>query len=132
MYLHEKARILDVCGDADPGLLAEARQVHGVSLGRDAWRRLKPRILTTTPGWSEAYALFTKGEAPMVLSYTTSPAYHMIAENDARYQAASFAEGGNGFAGSPDLPCGVAAALDFACASRNFLSVAAASKGVSP
>src|SRR5690606_1609093 len=37
--------------------------------------------------------LFTKGEAPMVLSYTTSPAYHMIAERTERYQAASFAEG---------------------------------------
>ena len=29
----------------------------------------------------------------MVLSYTTSPAYHMIAENDERYQAAEFSEG---------------------------------------
>ena len=50
-------------------------------------------MLTVTPGWSEAYGLFTKGEAPMVLSYTTSPAYHMIAENTERYQAAAFAEG---------------------------------------
>ena len=46
-----------------------------------------------TPGWSEAYGLFTKGEAPMVLSYTTSPAYHMVAENTERYQAAAFREG---------------------------------------
>ena len=29
----------------------------------------------------------------MVLSYTTSPAYHVIAENSERYRAASFAEG---------------------------------------
>jgi len=29
----------------------------------------------------------------MVLSYTTSPAYHMVAENTDRYRAASFAEG---------------------------------------
>ena len=50
-------------------------------------------MLTVTPGWSEAYGLFTKGEAPMVLSYTTSPAYHMVAENTERYQAAAFAEG---------------------------------------
>ena len=50
-------------------------------------------MLTVTPGWSEAYGLFTKGEAPMVLSYTTSPAYHMIAENTDRYQAAAFSEG---------------------------------------
>ena len=27
VYLHEKARILEVCGDADPGLLAEAHRV---------------------------------------------------------------------------------------------------------
>ena len=50
-------------------------------------------MLTVTPGWSEAYGLFTKGEAPMVLSYTTSPAYHMIAEDTERYQAAAFSEG---------------------------------------
>ena len=37
--------------------------------------------------------LFTKGEAPMVLSYTTSPAYHMVAEETDRYQAAEFSEG---------------------------------------
>lgn len=58
-----------------------------------AWAKLKPRILTTTPGWSEAYGLFTKGEAPMVFSYVTSPAYHMTVENTSRYQAASFADG---------------------------------------
>ncbi len=58
-----------------------------------AWRRLKRRILTITPGWSQAYGLFTKGEAPMVLSYATSPAYHMIVENTDRYQAALFTEG---------------------------------------
>ena len=28
-----------------------------------------------------------------MLSYTTSPAYHMIAENETRYQAAGFSEG---------------------------------------
>lgn len=44
----------------------------------EAWKTLQKRILTVTPGWSEAYGLFTKGEAPMVLSYVTSPAYHMM------------------------------------------------------
>ncbi|MBM3519713.1 MAG: thiamine ABC transporter substrate binding subunit [Alphaproteobacteria bacterium] len=86
--------ILEDPRSSTPGLgfLLWMRQVYGDGAA-DAWRRLKPRILTTTPGWSEAYALFTKGEAPMVLSYTTSPAYHMIVENSARFQAASFAEG---------------------------------------
>lgn len=74
------------------GFLLWMKQVYG-DTSADAWKKLKPRILTTTPGWSEAYALFTKGEAPMVLSYTTSPAYHMIAENSGRYKAAAFGEG---------------------------------------
>jgi thiamine transport system substrate-binding protein len=74
------------------GFLLWMKQVYGDG-AKEAWKKLKPRILTTTPGWSEAYALFTKGEAPMVLSYTTSPAYHMIAESTDRYQAAAFSEG---------------------------------------
>ena len=74
------------------GFLLWMKAVYGDKAG-DAWKKLSPRILTTTPGWSEAYALFTKGEAPMVLSYTTSPAYHVIAENTDRYKAAAFAEG---------------------------------------
>ncbi|KQV73088.1 thiamine ABC transporter substrate binding subunit [Rhizobium sp. Root1220] len=74
------------------GLLLWVRSVYG-DKAPEAWAKLKNRILTVTPGWSEAYGLFTKGEAPMVLSYTTSPAYHMVAENTERYQAASFSEG---------------------------------------
>ncbi|OHV83298.1 thiamine ABC transporter substrate binding subunit [Ensifer sp. LCM 4579] len=74
------------------GLLLWMKSVYGDEAG-EAWAKLKDRILTVTPGWSEAYGLFTKGEAPMVLSYTTSPAYHMVAENTDRYQAAPFAEG---------------------------------------
>ena len=58
-----------------------------------AWAKLKDRILTVTPGWSEAYGLFTQGEAPMVLSYTTSPAYHRVAEETDRYKALTFPEG---------------------------------------
>ncbi len=50
-------------------------------------------MLTVTPDWDQAYALFTKGEAPMVLSYTTSPAYHMLEEKTDRYQAAKFSDG---------------------------------------
>ena len=74
------------------GFLLWMKQVYG-GKADEAWSKLSKRILTTAPGWSEAYALFTKGEAPMVLSYTTSPAYHVIAENTERYKAASFAEG---------------------------------------
>jgi thiamine transport system substrate-binding protein len=74
------------------GLVLWMKSVYGDGAA-DAWSKLKGRVLTVTPGWSEAYGLFTKGEAPMVLSYTTSPAYHVIAEKTDRYKAASFAEG---------------------------------------
>lgn len=59
----------------------------------EIWEGLAPHILTVTRGWSEAYSLFLDGEADMVLSYTTSPAYHAIAEDDHRYAAAIFEEG---------------------------------------
>jgi len=74
------------------GLLLWVKSVYG-DKAPEAWAKLKKRVLTVTPGWSEAYGLFTKGEAPMVLSYTTSPAYHVVAENTDRYQAAAFSEG---------------------------------------
>ncbi|GGE21137.1 thiamine transporter substrate binding subunit [Aureimonas endophytica] len=74
------------------GFLLWMKAVYGEAAA-EKWQKLSARILTVTPGWSEAYNLFTTGEAPMVLSYTTSPAYHMIEEKTERYQAAGFAEG---------------------------------------
>lgn len=74
------------------GLLLWVKSVYG-DKAPEAWAKLKDRVLTVTPGWSESYGLFTKSEVPMVLSYTTSPAYHMVAEHSERYQAASFEEG---------------------------------------
>ncbi|MGT4068104.1 UNVERIFIED_CONTAM: thiamine ABC transporter substrate binding subunit [Aeromonas hydrophila] len=58
-----------------------------------AWAQLAKKTVTVTKGWSEAYGMFLDGEADMVLSYTTSPAYHLIAENKPQYQAAAFEEG---------------------------------------
>jgi thiamine transport system substrate-binding protein len=57
------------------------------------WQKLNARTLTTSKSWSEAYGLFTKGEAPMVLSYTTSPAYHITEEGTDRYKTIAFKEG---------------------------------------
>ena len=59
----------------------------------DYWSRLAPNILTVTKGWSEAYGLFTSGEADVVLSFNTSPAYHIAAEGDLTKKAAIFDEG---------------------------------------
>ncbi|MFN3686379.1 thiamine ABC transporter substrate binding subunit [Salinarimonas sp.] len=58
-----------------------------------AWEKLAPRVVTFTSGWSQAYGLFLEGEADMVLSYQTSPAYHRAVENETRYRAAAFEEG---------------------------------------
>ncbi|PYG28575.1 thiamine transport system substrate-binding protein [Pelagimonas varians] len=60
---------------------------------QEAWAKLAPKIVTVTRGWSESYGMFTDGEADMVLSYTTSPAYHIIAEGDETKKAAIFPEG---------------------------------------
>ena len=57
------------------------------------WRQLADNVVTVTPGWSEAYGLFIEGEVDGVLSYTTSPAYHIVAENDNTKVAAIFDEG---------------------------------------
>ena len=52
----------------------------------DFWETLKPNILTVTSGWSDGYGLYTQGEAPIVLSYDTSPAYHLEFEETDRYK----------------------------------------------
>lgn len=59
----------------------------------NVWKKLAPKIVTVTKGWSESYGMFSDGEADMVLSYTTSPAYHIIAEQDHSKVAAIFPEG---------------------------------------
>ncbi|RMF38589.1 MAG: thiamine ABC transporter substrate binding subunit [Alphaproteobacteria bacterium] len=74
------------------GLVMWIKAIYGDEAGA-VWRRLAPHILTVTKGWSEAYGLFLEGEADMVLSYTTSPAYHRIAEGDDTKRAAIFSEG---------------------------------------
>ena len=74
------------------GLMLWIRYLYGDD-APDAYAQLAERVLTVTPGWSESYGLFTNGEVPMVLSYTTSPAYHMLVEETDRYQAMAFDEG---------------------------------------
>ena len=73
-------------------LVLWVQAVYGDQAG-EAWAKLAPKILTVTKDWSASYGLFTDGEADMVLSYTTSPAYHMFAEEDFTKKAAIFPEG---------------------------------------
>ena len=74
------------------GLLMWVQAAYGDEAG-EIWAGLSDNIVTVTKGWSEAYGLFLEGEADMVLSYTTSPAYHLIAEEDPSKAAAAFDEG---------------------------------------
>ncbi len=74
------------------GLVMWVKAAYG-DRAAEIWTGLKDNIVTVTPGWSEAYGLFLEGEADMVLSYTTSPAYHLIAESDDSKTAAAFGEG---------------------------------------
>jgi thiamine transport system substrate-binding protein len=74
------------------GFLAWTKAVYGDGLA-DYWKRLAPSVLAMAPGWDTGYGLFTRGEAPLVLSYTTSPAYHAEYETAGRYRALEFPEG---------------------------------------
>jgi thiamine transport system substrate-binding protein len=74
------------------GLLMWVKAAYGEEAPA-IWEGLADNVLTVTKGWSEAYGLFLDGEADMVLSYTTSPAYHLIAEEDDSKAAAKFDEG---------------------------------------
>lgn len=73
-------------------LLLWVKAIYGNNAPQ-AWAKLAPKVLTVTKGWSESYGMFTEGEADMVLSYTTSPAYHIAAEDDPTKKAALFPEG---------------------------------------
>ncbi len=74
------------------GLMLWMKSVYGDD-ATQAWQNLAKKTVTVTKGWSEAYSMFLEGESDLVLSYTTSPAYHLIAESDNKFAAADFAEG---------------------------------------
>ena len=74
------------------GLLMWVKSAHPDDAAA-IWDALADNIVTVTPGWSEAYGMFLEGEADAVLSYTTSPAYHLIAEEDDSKIAWGFDEG---------------------------------------
>lgn len=80
---------------AGMGLLEWTIEVYGEDHWLDWWRKMKPNTLTVASGWSAGYGLFTEGEAPIVLTYTTSPVYHIINEHTTRYQTMIFDEGHN-------------------------------------
>ncbi|EGV3808599.1 thiamine ABC transporter substrate binding subunit [Vibrio parahaemolyticus] len=74
------------------GLMLWMKSIYGDDVTQ-AWQKLASKTVTVTKGWSEAYSMFLNGESDLVLSYTTSPAYHLIAENDSKFATANFSEG---------------------------------------
>jgi thiamine transport system substrate-binding protein len=74
------------------GLLLWMKSIYGDD-AENAWEQLASHTVTVTKSWSDAYGLFLKGEADLVLSYTTSPAYHIVAEGENKYKAATASEG---------------------------------------
>ncbi|EGR2042656.1 thiamine ABC transporter substrate binding subunit [Vibrio parahaemolyticus] len=74
------------------GLMLWMKSIYGDDVTQ-AWQKLASKTVTVTKGWSEAYSMFLNGESDLVLSYTTSPAYHLIVENDSKFATANFAEG---------------------------------------
>ncbi|MEZ8141408.1 thiamine ABC transporter substrate binding subunit [Enterovibrio sp. FF113] len=74
------------------GLMLWMKSIYGDDVAA-AWQQLATKTVTVTKGWSEAYNMFLSGESDMVLSYTTSPAYHLIAEENPNFTSANFEEG---------------------------------------
>ena len=46
------------------------------------WNKIQDQIVITSKSWSDGYGLFLEGESDLVLSYTTSPAYHSLVEGN--------------------------------------------------
>ena len=75
------------------GLLTWMKALYGDKAG-DEWKKLNKKIISVTKGWTDAYYnFFMAGEADMVLSYTTSPAAHIMFEERYDILSTTFEEG---------------------------------------
>ena len=74
------------------GFMLWMKSVYG-DQAHEAWKKLSKHTVTVTKGWWEAYSMFLEGGSDYVLSYNTSPAYHIVSEGKQNYKAAKFSEG---------------------------------------
>ena len=90
-----KKIVIENPNTSSPGmaLLLWSVKLFGDPGYKDFWKKLKPNILTVTTGWDQAAGLFSAGEAPIYLSYATSPAYYAGEENKQNFVGAKFREG---------------------------------------
>lgn len=118
--IYNKKIILMDPRTSTPGLGFETwvKKVYGSNY-EDYMNRLKPSVLTITPGWSVGYGMFTEGEAPLVISYVTSPAYHIEYNEGDNFVALEFTDGhvmqveGAGIVKNCQNPEGAKAFIDF-------------------
>jgi len=75
------------------GLLTWMKALYGDS-AQNKWSQLNKKIISVTKGWTDAYYnFFMAGETDMVLSYSTSPAAHIMFEENYDISASTFKEG---------------------------------------
>jgi len=75
------------------GLLTWMKALYGDD-AQNNWSKLNKKIISVTKGWTDAYYnFFMAGEADIVLSYTSSPAAHIMFEENYDISASTFAEG---------------------------------------
>ncbi|MCR4676743.1 MAG: thiamine ABC transporter substrate-binding protein [Sphaerochaetaceae bacterium] len=75
------------------GCLMWTIEAMGEEKAMQWWQAMAENALTVSSSWSNAYGLFTEGEAPLVLSYTTSPVYHAMWDGHNDFVALEFSEG---------------------------------------
>lgn len=78
---YRKSLIMEDPRTSSPGLSFLLWTIHryGTSGYLSYWQKLMPNILTVTASWDTAFNLFSQGEAPMMVSFTTDRAYDVIA-----------------------------------------------------
>jgi len=75
------------------GLLTWMKILYGEN-AQENWSKLNKKIISVTKGWTDAYYnFFMAGEADIVLSYSTSPAAHVMFEENYDISASIFKEG---------------------------------------
>jgi len=75
------------------GLLTWMKILYGNN-AQNKWSELNKKIISVTKGWTDAYYnFFMAGEADIVLSYSTSPAAHIMFEENYDISATTFKEG---------------------------------------
>ena len=75
------------------GLLTWMKTLYGND-AQSNWNKLNKKIIAVTKGWTDAYYnFFMAGEADIVLSYTSSPAAHIMFEENYDISASTFEEG---------------------------------------